>query len=677
MNAMNPFNLTKANDFSDAQIQEFWVDIPGGGGLLGMLKPTSPMPMLVLGGKGSGKTHLLRYCSFELQKLKAKGALAAQIRQDGFIGVFMRCEGLNANRFSGKGQTDALWNSIFEYYMDLSLADLLLSHVAEIVPSGGSAARSHAAFCAAVVGIFTGGAVPSGIVTIDALVSFLRNLRSSIDVEVNNCAIKKSVSVSILCTRGRLVFGIPELLRVHFPALKNVIVVYLIDELENFSLDQQKYIFTLLRERRGPASFKIGARLYGIKTYSTLSGDEEIKEGSEYERLPLDELLRGNKKYPEFAGKLVAARVANILLSRPGEVDKVASALPAMFGGYPTSRFCSGQVAFVATKYKGRERPYFSKLRKVLAEAGRKPGRGALKGADIDFIIEALRVSDEPLLEKTNVYLLYRAWSERDDLLSAAQQIQADCSAFRGRAKGAYAEVYSHFSGDLLAQLLREAGRGQEYLGLESFIHMSMGMPRNLLIILKHVYNWAVFNGESPFQTGVISVDSQQRGVIQAAEWFLRDAGARASDGAILEEAVRRLAQLFREVRFSDKPTECSLCSFSADLSQISQQAKRFVALAENYSLLIRVVEGQADRNSMRVDGKFQLNSMLAPLWDLPIYRRGAIPLDADLVNAIFDPDSAAQFAARLKNRVAGMKAPFRSVGRVTAGQSELFSKHD
>lgn len=677
MSTVNPFNLTQATHFSDEQIQEFWVDIPGGGGLLGMLKPTSRMPMLVLGGKGSGKTHLLRYCSFELQRLKARGTLAERIKQDGFLGVFMRCEGLNANRFSGKGQTEDLWNSIFEYYMDLSLADLLLSHVAEISSGGGGTTKGHGSFCAGVTGLFKRGAVPAGIASIDALVRFLRDLMENIDVEVNNCAIKKSINVEILCTRGRLVFGIPELLRVHFPVLKNVIVVYLLDELENFSSDQQKYIFTLLRERRGQASFKIGARLYGIKTYATLSGDEEIKEGSEYERLPLDELLRKNSKYVEFAKRLVAARVANMLLSRPGDVDKVASTLREMFGGYAASRFCSGQVAFVASKYKGRERPYFAKLRRALGEAGRKPGGAALASADVDSIIESLRVPEEPLLEKTNAYLLYRAWSDRADLRSAARRIQAECSAFRGREKNAYAEVYSHYSGDLLAQLLRECDKDQEYLGLESFIHMSMGMPRNLLIILKHVFNWSVFNGESPFQTGVISVNSQQRGVIQAAEWFLRDASARASDGAILEEATRRLAQLFREVRFSDKPTECSLCSFSVDLSQISQQAKRFLELAENYSLLIRIVEGQADRNSMRVDSKFQLNSMLAPLWDLPIYRRGAIPLDAEMVNAIFDPTSAARFAAHLKNRVAGMKVPFRSGKRVAAGQFELFTEHD
>src|SRR5439155_9317713 len=107
-------------------------------------------------------------------------------------------------------------------------------------------------------------------------------------------------------------------------------------------------------------------------------------------------------------------------------------------------------------------------LRKVLLDSvGRKSGLG-LRDADVRHVVEALRSPEEPLLEKMNIYLLYRAWSDKQDLRSAASKIQADCSDFRRGIKGKYAEVYSHFSGDLLAQLFRDTGRSQEYIGLES-----------------------------------------------------------------------------------------------------------------------------------------------------------------------------------------------------------------
>src|SRR5439155_4696521 len=130
-------------------------------------------------------------------------------------GVFMRCEGLNANRFSGKGQSDDLWNSVFQYYMDLFLADLLLSHIREILAADPGFSRRQTAFCKALRGLFSSENVPA-VSTIADLVGFLRDLRGAIDVEVNNCAIKKHLNIQVHTTRGRLVFGIPELLGIHF-----------------------------------------------------------------------------------------------------------------------------------------------------------------------------------------------------------------------------------------------------------------------------------------------------------------------------------------------------------------------------------------------------------------------------------------------------------------------------
>ena len=115
----NPFNITKAVDFSDEEISNYWVDIPTGGGFLEMAKPTSPMPMLILGGKGSGKTHLMRRLSYPVRRLDRPDRPLDVVAADGFLGIYMRCGGLNSARFSGKGQTDEAWAEVFAYYMEL------------------------------------------------------------------------------------------------------------------------------------------------------------------------------------------------------------------------------------------------------------------------------------------------------------------------------------------------------------------------------------------------------------------------------------------------------------------------------------------------------------------------------------------------------------------------------
>ena len=65
----NPFATIKANDLNDSEINEQWVDIQGAG-FLDLFCPRSGVAQYILGGKGSGKTHLMRYFSYKSQSLR-------------------------------------------------------------------------------------------------------------------------------------------------------------------------------------------------------------------------------------------------------------------------------------------------------------------------------------------------------------------------------------------------------------------------------------------------------------------------------------------------------------------------------------------------------------------------------------------------------------------------------
>jgi hypothetical protein len=230
-----------------------------------------------------------------------------------------------------------------------------------------------------------------------------------------------------------------------------------------------------------------------------------------------------------------------------------------------------------------------------------------------------------------------------------------------------YEEGMSHFKADLLAQLYRETDQRLRYVGLSTFIEISSGLPRNLLILLKHVYAWATFNGEKPFRGSPISMRSQQAGVLEASEWFYRDAKMIGVDGQLVMDSIERLGTLFRSVRFSKKPAECSCSTFSADVSKASEATRRVLDITEKWSLIINVGR-QRDRNTKRIDAKYQLNPMLAPRWELSIYRRGALALTATELNAVFDPDHVGEFDQLAKRRIGRMTPP--SFGREAEHES-------
>ena len=317
----------------------------------------------------------------------------------------------------------------------------------------------------------------------------------------------------------------------------------------------------------------------------------------------------------------------------------------------------------VINRYGCNERPYLARLRRQLKEYARDTNGKPLDSKDVDLIVNASRVASRPLLEKANILRIYRAWADGIDLVGLAHDMgdsrSSDIPIDQMKPTKEQQVILNYFATDLKAQLCHDLQRGPVYAGLDQFIRLSDGLPRNLLVILKYIFRWARFGEEDPFRDGIISLDSQRRGLLDAADWFLADAKPLGSEGDDLLGAIGRLCNMFRQLRYSDKPVESSLTGFSTDLDRCTQRARAMVGLAEKWSLLARVEGGQKNRNSGLIEHKFRLNRLISPRWDLPIALRGVVSLRNEEVNAIFDPDYADNFTAVLNQRLIRMNAPF------------------
>ena len=427
----NPFRVTRAADFTDLQIDSYWVDLAAEGGFQEAIKPRLDMPMLILGGKGSGKTHIMRYLSFPLQRIRHSADVVSEIAAEGYLGIYMRCSGLNATRFRGKGQSDDVWATVFAYYMELWLAQLAVDTCFNAIR--GSASVNETAIAGEIAELFD-DPEEDFPTSLQGLSAHLRELLKRLDVAINNCAIDGALHVSIRATSGKLVFGIPDVFVKHVAEIKDCLFVYLIDEFENLAAEQQKLVNTLLRERQGPCSFKVGARLFGVRTYSTFCADEDNKEGSEYELLPLDELSRQNEeRYAVFARRLVVRRLVRggVLSTAPESDDEMRGFLEQSLEGDPTQGLAQEATRFVAPKYEGRDRPYFGRLRRMMELGLRSDAAHGISSAeDIDAVLDRLACADFPLLEKLNCFMLYQQWSSRRNLPEAAASISRDCQSY-------------------------------------------------------------------------------------------------------------------------------------------------------------------------------------------------------------------------------------------------------
>jgi hypothetical protein len=667
----NPFEVTKAVDLSDKEINDYWVDFDATGTLTELIRPESSMPMLILGGKGSGKTHLMRRVSYSSQKLLSQTTLCEDLQAAGYVGIYLRCGGLNSSRFAVEG-ADFLAR-VFPFYMDLWLGQLTLAVLADIAEACDSLRNAEERITKSIHGLLFLGVADHDLAakvptTFIDLKDQLHALQRTVDLAVNNYRSRAEPDLTILTVPGDLVFAIPRLVCEHAEGLCDVQFLYLIDELENLGREQQKYVNTLIRERQNPVSFRVGARLYGVKTYDTYSEGEANKQGSEYELLELDSFLREKRGYPEFARRLCARRLteAGFTTAASGKV------LDSHFEEAAEDEFLGKPRADNDDAGTEGESPAIRELRDYLSRVVDGDIKGTkLTADDVGAIAAKLSVRDDPILEKINLFLFYQDWARKKPLLDSASRIGIACAQYQSDngASRRHAQAKSHFRTDFIAQLRRERKQKQTYLGLDTFISLSAGLPRNFLIVLKHVFQWAQFNGESPF-TGAraISIQSQREGVLEAADWFFRDARVPGTDGRVIRRSIHRLANLLRELRFSPKPPECSLSTFSYDDVSVSSEAQRVIETALNWSLLINIRGGQRDRNSGQIVRKLQLNPMLAPLWDLPISRRGVIALSVDEIEVIFGEEGSERYQEVMEKRIDRTRPPAFGAARLTQG---------
>ncbi len=614
------------------------------------------MPRFLAGGKGGGRTHLLRYFSYALQRLRHKGDIIQGIRRDGYVGIYFRCGGLNSSRFAGKRQDADTWATIFSYYTEVWLGRLTIDLIADLFTEASQEIEVDEArgFVEAVVNLFdVRVSLPfNGADPLRDLAGAFHSIQRQLDIAINNAALTHRLDIKIGASPGRLVFGIPTAATEHLQILSGLVFAYLLDEYENLTLEQQHYVNTLIREKQLPTTFLVGSRLYGLRTHETLSAGEENRQGSEYDLVILEDTYRSQAhSYDAFCRGIVQRRLREFgfdIGPRPDFRDYFFR--PSVSLEERASQHTIGRVQ------PGATRPWLERLERQLRDAGR--------GADVPILLAQSQFPESPLVEKFAIFLLYRAWADGDNLVEASNLNRTKITRLlEGTERtGKLATTYKHYRHDLYAQLLADLGLPQEYYGFDEFVRMSGYLPRNLLVVLKQVTRWSLFLAEKPFGGDKISLRAQGEGVREASTWFLSDAKSLGRIGEETQLAIRRLASLFRDMRFSDKPVEVSCSAFATDRQGLSPSAARTLDEAVSHSLILVVPNGRRERNTRILQHKYQLNPMLAPLFDLSLALRGSASFSTDMLNVIFDSAvSDSSFGTMRRKLLARMQAPFQN----------------
>lgn len=671
MNKVNPFSHIRASDYTDDEINALWVGF-GPSAIDAVIEPSSRVSKYILGGKGSGKTHVLRYHSFQVARKRDQNAtgLSTLIAQK-FLAVFLRAAAFDASRFENVSGQKTTWQQLFGIYFELMLIEEVVDALCEVQASSPEENFDDQAFIAEIVKITSNKSVQT-CSSLSEFLHWIRDQRGDIDDAINHWAFTNHLAINVPFNLGSVALKINQAIAKWHPSLASLRLIYLIDEIENFSELQQEVVNTFIRYGEGQATFRVTGRLYAVKTFATINSGEENREDSEYKVTELDDILRKHRGYPQFARKFISNHLAS------GAFQDQAEA--------PSQTVFDPKKSFEEIKIENfyeipildfnldAARPHFIKNFTNAISASKQILSTDATPAEI---AHKLTHGFPLVLQKLNILQFCKKFSTRVSAKHLSEKIAQDCTNFLSNEPTEdkyYLIAYGHYSGDLFAQLFNEARIGTKlpYAGFDTFVKMSAGNPRNLLIILGRAYDIASFRGIDFIHESGLSIAFQTEAVLASARVaYDKDAGY----GPMAERAkaaTNRFASVLRAARYALRIPEVSPLAVSFLDDDLSDESREVLQYAIHYSFIFENKNGRRDRNTRRLNRKVQLNPMMAPVWGLPLGRRGDVKLTRQLLNYIFDPALGEEFEKALRELDRTWNNPFRTRS-ARLPQKELF----
>lgn len=649
MMTINPFSVVKANEFTITQIIENWVPWAGSeNGFIASLNPQELMPKYVLGSKGCGKTHLLRYYSFEARLKLYNNDIKELLKNDKYLASYSRLNSISSTRFN-KSDNEDEWSSLYNYYFEL-MQSLISLDVYEKVTDALKVPEKKIAKIIRDICKQVGITLESE--TIGCFKNFLNEKRVSVDNEIIDYPHVRKLNwdkVRPTFTFGSLIFEIPWRFSQNISDLQDVNYIYILDEYEKLKCDWQKEsLNTLVYEKKHNSTFWVGARKIGYTTRNTLSG-EPIHEGHEFNPVDLDSLLKaGEKKFPEFAEGLFKRRL---------KLNGLAELSPKqLFDKFDEKKLLNILLC------KSDNLKHWKTFRERLSSLG----------LDYDNITQTQQilckdVEKDLVSQKMKLYTFYLMWSENKNKITKeyiphiTQRVNLSYEEYKNGENAKMKELYRKFRQDMVAQLAEENNETLYlYSGFEKLVNIADCNPRILLTLMKLIIEDCHFRGIDPFNSEkTIPVRSQYAGINETAKWFLNDIEVYGRDRENLDIAMNHLLNFLYVSRFCDKPTETSLCTFYYRMNSGQENIDHVIELAIQEAFLIEVPNKRKDKTLGTPQKSYQVNRLIATVYNLPIARRGVTSITPEMMLAIFDPFHFQQFNSMLAAHKICLNAPF------------------
>ena len=281
---------------------------------------TTSRPCILIGGRGTGKTTVLKGLSyqgrFELEKRNEKS-----IPSWPYYGFYHRVDSNKIGAFKGPELTDANWHRRFGHYINLLMCVQVLRFLSWFQTTSQISTDLLEDDLANIAAAFSLQS-PSGN---KELLQQLERSLIEFEAHINNVADSSGPSLSL---QGAPISLLIESVK-RLDVFADKLFFFLIDEYENLENYQQQLMNTLIKHSGELYSFKICVKELGWRVRTTISGNESLSSPADYTRINISEVMQ-DKEFEEFSHKVCQDRLAALVEGDQKAAAEIRELLPSL-----------------------------------------------------------------------------------------------------------------------------------------------------------------------------------------------------------------------------------------------------------------------------------------------------------------------------------------------------------
>ena len=631
-NYKNPFAEFNSNTLSSQQIADLFAE-PFDLFNISLSDIISEKSSIIFeGGRGTGKTMLLRQFSYNVQKVYTnKISFLEKIRNDKYIGIYFRVDNpllRSFDLFANYSTDIKIVEKMFTHYFELTIFKEYIELV-KLFMNDANIKIGDMKYKNMVIELSRLISEDQTIHKddIDELLKFVieqinyiwdYQSKKAIDID-DNLVFKPSCGMILY---GRLTNEFCKCSCLKDLGIDDVCIMLLIDEFENFSEDLQKVLNTAMRFTKDyGARLRIGMRPNGFKTYDTLTVDDFVKEGRDYRKVEFGNPLinkSNNSLYPELLKKIAGKRLSLVpMLSGKNIVDFLGEDEDLEKEAKDIVR---GQTKHLET--------YLQEINKVRIVFNKS-------AINIDSLS---RLRDEnPLYEMENLRLLLKG-EDIEYVIKAFEDYKNNVdSPEREKFSNDYDKKYKLSFVFVLSSIYRKEKK--KYYGFVDFCQLSSGIIGCFLGLCRHTFDLAYFKDNDALFSGKIDPNIQTDAACEYA-YSERDMIQRiAKYGSKLQVFINNIGNAFSHVHKDIYIRYPETNSFP--ISKLNEENKKLIDLACTWSLIIKKPNAQDTKGNNNKQNIYILNRIFAPVFKISYRTRGGlnpITVNDDFFKTDFDP---------------------------------------